>query len=472
MSKNRNEKLLLVLLLICICLLAACSIAKPPETTPPTEDPSVTSEPPAQKYTVTVGEKVYEYSPQDTAEKTVENIFSCIAEDSGVAVCTLSAMESYEPQNTRFVEENYQTGGKEIFGKEVPATREYWQENVKLLYAKYLIRFAAGGGTAHYRLLMPMAREDTTGLWYVWKQPEQEAVESGDSVIPHTLIERYEEGKIYYGGEGGWNYDPAETPEQTITYILYGENTKPEILACWERSIEADAQATQEGIKTLAASPEGKEKGYTEESLKGRFQVFQTTYKVFYDREEKGNSVDGIYQTTFSMLQDPQTGMWSVWSSVKPKLLEELEPQPIIPNPHRQPKNPNDEDYSILTATPPEYERATTPEGTARNYIESRSNSYGTVSAEVISLILDEALTNQNRGNLAASERGQKHNFTAEYLINNFAVVDITYRRVRDENVPQFEADGICKSVYHMIRDPETGLWYIFDSLTPYTVNE
>ena len=102
------------------------------------------------------------------------------------------------------------------------------------------------------------------------------------------------------------------------------------------------------------------------------------------------------------------------------------------------------------------YEPSSTAEDTARSIV-----SHFVDAGEIILVEYDKLMTQANITlGFASSEIMQEYDLTEEYLQNHFKCIVVTY---------QANQNATHISKLWLLQDEESGLWYLWDSLTPYS---
>lgn len=112
-----------------------------------------------------------------------------------------------------------------------------------------------------------------------------------------------------------------------------------------------------------------------------------------------------------------------------------------------------------------------TAEATVRNALENLAETDEIDSCIILSAEYDEYLTEINLQALIGSDLAKKNGFTDKYLESHFAVVSAAYRLTYSSELRMNE-NGVYKCIFHMTQDEATGLWSIWDYITPYLVND
>lgn len=118
------------------------------------------------------------------------------------------------------------------------------------------------------------------------------------------------------------------------------------------------------------------------------------------------------------------------------------------------------------------YEPLDTAEATVRNALENLADNDEIDSCTILSAVYDESLTRVNLQSLIDSELAKENGFTNIYLESHFAVVSATYDLIYSDSSQRMNENGVYKCIFYMTQDESTGLWSIWDYLTPYLMNE
>ncbi|MBR6311342.1 MAG: M56 family metallopeptidase [Oscillospiraceae bacterium] len=113
------------------------------------------------------------------------------------------------------------------------------------------------------------------------------------------------------------------------------------------------------------------------------------------------------------------------------------------------------------------YIRFPSPELSIHTVYDYKAALRGVASCEVLSVETDEELTRRNREALIGSELAGSRGVTDEEIEDGLEAVRVTYRIVYDETVPHMMGSGTYETMYLMLKDRKSGLWGIFDVLTP-----
>lgn len=139
----------------------------------------------------------------------------------------------------------------------------------------------------------------------------------------------------------------------------------------------------------------------------------------------------------------------------------------MIPGQGTPPVGVQQDDRYNPDFAPMTYTRLDMPEITVLTVYQYKAALRGVASCEVLSVETDEELTRRNREALIGSDLAKSRGVTDEEIEDGLEAVRVTYRIVYDETVPHMMGSGTYETMYLMLKDRKSGLWGIFDVLTP-----